>query len=173
MSKLIKIYGIFCVSKSIHFSFCNVMDWSWNISIFSWNSAALFDAWVRVLSDVRISIIPTTTNVCFFIGSLHLGNFIPAFCCVYNEPNLISIFFIPEPCQTGIKWKLLTILGVLNFVNTLNILTIALVSQRNEGQGYAPISSFSRVLIVRRFLRKNSLCRCKNNPRSNSHFLKY
>jgi len=108
---------IFCVSKCLHFSSSNLMGCSWNISSCSWNSAAVFDAWVResLISDARISVVQTTTNVCFLIGSLHLWSFIPAFCCVYNKPNLITMLFIPEPCQTGVKWKLCKVLGGFKF----------------------------------------------------------
>jgi len=141
ISKLTKIHRLlvckFCVSKCIHFSFYNLMGCSWNISSFSWNSAAVFDAWVRVLSDARISVIPITTNVSFLIGSLQLGNFIPALCCVYNKSNLISMVFLPEPCQTYVKWKLPSILGVLNFVHTLNTLTCSTSLTANWGSNQA------------------------------------
>ena len=61
----------------------------------------------------------------------------PAFCCVYNTPKLISMPFIPEPCQTGVKWKLRTVLGVLNFVHTLNTLTRSISLTANWGSNQA------------------------------------
>jgi hypothetical protein len=85
ISERIKIYRLpvctFFVSKCIFFV-CNLVGCSWNNSSFSRNPAAAFDAWVRVLSDARISVIPTTTNVCFLIGSLHFGSFIPSAACI-------------------------------------------------------------------------------------------